>query len=1352
MVDDASATYRGFRNQALYVLARVLEDAQNTRIFVPEGAEDLAVYDTELRLVEAVQVKDLTGRLTLSDLKPRSPDGFIARMAHRLAHSPACQNKLASFGELGPELQGALQRQDPGRSAVLRKLVDQASLDQTAAANLLDRLAQGIERPNHVALAQALRERLNNTVVQGDVETAIDLLTFWVFRASEERRSLTHDSLVYQLENVGAFLALLRDASAEWMATVVPVRDVALDKETRAELVAQYRNGVHASWEHILADADVRRVRWTRSIHEQFAQHGVVLLRGASGQGKSTIGWRYLSDYYADGLRFHVRVVDGRVHASRVAQLLRSHIHQLQLDAIVYVDVRPQDTGWLELIRQLSDARIRVLVTAREEDVRRAGEAHRELDIGEVFLNSFGREEAEELYSRMVAREPHTKFLDFDEAWARFSSVGPGALLEFAYLVLEGETLQHRIEAQLNRLRDDTLSSATPGKEATLRALTLCAIAHAADARASYSRVLSLLELEPLSEPFRILEEEFFLRREEVDGEVLLAPLHPIRASIVSGVMRRTAAEAWKRHLLCAPSVVWDDDVGQFLRHSLLSTPEHASSILQVIGETPPPSWSYAAGVLQALLWYDLSIYENNHSRTLADAIATCGSAWILLGNTFATIPAASIRETLAEASGQEIPEVELPPVESALRTAKEWTASVPVPTAPPSRLEDWEGAGFVAFLCGTLGNSGALVDCVGRLLPEPSEDFLPLDTLGRVVSGLHRLRAKELCEWCTRHERIIRQRFLNETNSINLEDDQTTVRVVYPLPPLAAGEMKLNEESMRRIDRLRQLVPDRETYAAQALGMEMFESLVGFDESKKNIKRENLFDQRMVFLNATLIALVAYRHQRPADWDDYVETIVAMRRSLAEYLRRLLRFWVKLQTESQLKPKTLKRFPIRVTRTGARLEVPMLPQIAVDPYGFASEARETEALGLPGARQTDLTLRRYSDWKKYVAGYLSHLETVVKHAESASIAYVKRRWRVGEISEAERKSEHLVLINLDGAWDSDELMRSEFRRLFGDRVDAHELRTLEGYETGLVRDLWTVSFDMVNGEARKRKNPLAQLAAKSNASERMFKEAFLNAAMEVSTGSREPYIAEASLEGSNALWMVCNHGEMPKETVRRRTLEVAWSKLHEREWEHLSWTPITKKWKHVVVVHQVRGRLVSPVACRIPTPLLFSDRFEMSEGLFMELPVAVSVLQQIGVKLWTSPLVRVAAEWSKCLLEFALVLTQWRIVDEYVEQSGIPDDIGTTSTAQADNELHTSYHQLAARMTDLKGVLLAAAKSEKGDDEASNWLARLDWSPSEEEAESLLLPRCLAESINEPEEWPALVDELLRFVLSRST
>ena len=96
----ASAALRGYRLQALYTLKRVLSPGvDETRVYCPEGAEDLGIKDQTGQWAEVVQVKSYPG-LTLSDLEPDKTDSFLHRAISLLQTTNPPVIKLVNFGAL----------------------------------------------------------------------------------------------------------------------------------------------------------------------------------------------------------------------------------------------------------------------------------------------------------------------------------------------------------------------------------------------------------------------------------------------------------------------------------------------------------------------------------------------------------------------------------------------------------------------------------------------------------------------------------------------------------------------------------------------------------------------------------------------------------------------------------------------------------------------------------------------------------------------------------------------------------------------------------------------------------------------------------------------------------------------------------------------------------------------------------------------------------------------------------------------------------------------------------------------------------------------------------------------------
>jgi hypothetical protein len=241
-----SATYRGYRRQALYILWRLLTDVDaDRRIYRPEGDEDVAVVDLNDRLLEVVQVKDYSSSLTLSDFKPDSTDGFFGRMHRRLVTSPDCEVWIGSFGTLGPELDEALSASGPVRTAVAKKLAAKnSSIDVAACETLLARLHGHVVHLNETVLRTQIRRALAPTIAGAHNDTALELLLFWIFDASERQVSISRTTLIQQVERVGAYLAALRDHSTEWNISIGPLQDRQLSEAERDALQTYKRDRI----------------------------------------------------------------------------------------------------------------------------------------------------------------------------------------------------------------------------------------------------------------------------------------------------------------------------------------------------------------------------------------------------------------------------------------------------------------------------------------------------------------------------------------------------------------------------------------------------------------------------------------------------------------------------------------------------------------------------------------------------------------------------------------------------------------------------------------------------------------------------------------------------------------------------------------------------------------------------------------------------------------------------------------------------------------------------------------------------------------------------------------------------
>ncbi len=313
----AEPAYRGYRLQALYAISRILGSASLQHlVFQSEGREDLAIFnESHEELIEAVQVKALSENLAISEFSPDKPDSFFRRAAELARIHPRVAITVVSFGPIGPEMTSAWASDGNERRAIAHKLLDAGfSSDDIGALFQRVRLVK-IDEDN---LAEGIFTTLRDSAVGGDVQHAFDLLHYWLYLASEKREVITHGSLISKINSIGQYLADRAAHHREWFISIVPIEDRQISEDEHVTLGRDFYQGIAAQYEHILAKVDVVRDDKLKRIESAFHESRIVIVHGASGQGKSTLAYRYLHDSVPSLWRFAVKLVANRVQALTV--------------------------------------------------------------------------------------------------------------------------------------------------------------------------------------------------------------------------------------------------------------------------------------------------------------------------------------------------------------------------------------------------------------------------------------------------------------------------------------------------------------------------------------------------------------------------------------------------------------------------------------------------------------------------------------------------------------------------------------------------------------------------------------------------------------------------------------------------------------------------------------------------------------------------------------------------------------------------------------------------------------------------------------------------------------------------
>lgn len=1287
-IADATPAYRGYRRQALYTLARVLEPGAEGLTFQPEGIEDLAVYDNG-QLVEAIQVKSFGANVTLSDLvSTRRPESSFFHRAVSLVRDSSCPRvTLASFGPMGPELDRALAGDDLAQAEVSRKLVETYGFTPEGVSAVLEVLVA--ENVDEGTLTKRIFRFLRCAVTGADPEAAFDLLNHWLYGCAERKCHLSRQDVVDRINRVGRFVTEREAHHTVWFTSVVPLEDHALDLAEREILREDFYRGVSARYDHILADVDIPRPEKVDHITAAFAERNTVILHAASGQGKSTLAYRYMQQELEEAWRYHVRLVDGRTHAQVIATALEGYAYALGVPIAVFVDVSSRDIGWTELVERLAMNRsIRVMVAVREEDWRQARFV--DTDIFRDVELDFDCKEAKKIYSSFVESQLSPPFLDFEEAWTRFGERGP--LLEFVYLVTQGGLLRERLTDQIVALKRAANRGQRSGAELDL--LRLVSLAAAFGGRLSVKSLASHLRLPALDEAVSLLEKEYLLRRAE--GGSLVEGLHQIRSEMLAELLTDRETAPWPETAATVLGLLDERDLESFLLHTFSRRRSDINEVVDALMEFRPVGWVGIAGAMHALIWLGLRQYADANAELISDARRDAGPGWsVVLDADIADAMPDSAQSFLASlenlATRERLAEIEAfrarqTPKETAFLLVASWLKARTDPPVRPSSVDEWLAAAAAAFWIGRLDGGWPLTDWLPMEATSDAANTLPLDAAADLVVGLAEGYGAKFAAWLEDIRPVLRERFQTELMSPVLEDDGARITAHFLVNPDVPSEVAkseavmtidaenpLHNEALIRVNVLRRLFPDREAYGCQGYGHGETLLQMPIDDTRKvGIPQFRLPLRWQTSVNATFGGIVAY-DTRPLDWVGYAREVMVLREEvvrcladlrkvLPDYLRSFRPLAVKIPSGDWYKTWTLLRDP------------PRLPQCAVDEWGFVYESlnkSEDERADVEG--QTGLgripTVRRYRPIIEGVQGYVRSLGNFLIQAQaviSANQRVGKRSIHTGrakspitrDLSWEQDKERRLSTQNLADAWMELSEMQRRYRQYFSDFTDRRQIERLEQREIELFEHVWPLWFAFALQPDRTLDSPIREASQLLDRTIQRLQRALrqelsggdvAGVAIAMATGG-------VSWEGEPVLRLTIDAADgVAVYNAANIALDMVFRAISSIPNDELRRHALDFCWKEIVIVPLVRGQSLAGMAWRVRTASLIRAGGVKDLG-WMQLsmqPIPTEELAQLEIRIWKDERLALGTRLAEATDQL------WLLVMHMAEMSELPEVSG---------------------------------------------------------------------------------------------
>lgn len=1117
MESGARAAISGYRLQSLYVLDLLLQESGEGREFVPEGREDLAVYEAG-KLVRVVQVKAYSAPLVLSDLEPRKQESFLRRLL-RLPEEVTVD--LVSFGSLGSELDAVRENDAKAIGRLGAKLIEYGYSEDNVAT-VFRRLR--VTLVDEEELGKRVFAFIGNSLAAGDPQSAFDLLIWWLLQAAEFQASITGPHLRDRLLAIGQYFSERAAHHEEWFASIKPLQEEVSDRADRKRLEEEYYRGAAARYSHILAGLDVRRLHQLELIEKEFqAGKRVVILHGASGQGKTSLALRYLHDAVPGEWRFMISRIDDRRHAARMAQAVAAHLHAIDSPLYLLVDVAPRELEWVTFVSELLDIeKVRVIVAIREEDLARKTASDQELGFPAALRLEFSEREAEEVYAQLVARgDLVNPFPTFAEAWETFGGRGP--LLEFVYLITQTKSLLSVLEGQVRRLRDDVQTGQLePG---ALPLLQSCAVATAFEVRVLLRPLAKVLGLRDVGRVMALFENEYLVRMSP--DRVHVEALHSVRSRILMEVLGDPGYAPTVEAALAVLPFVPEADLEVFVRYFLSRLPESWGLLEKALAELELRTWSGAAGLGRSLLWWGLKSYIEANRSLLDEAEQMGGESWrtFVLSDIAGAGEADPIEQLLDLIQGQNpAAAIGIRKIRSRLSPASEmfapltnWLEGFHL-ESPPKGAADWEGYAELAFWAArlqlTIPGTGALA--------RAEINALPINLVAQISLALGSNSESSQAAFLAEHHDAILARLREEMNVLLLTvgDEVISAHFLVPLellPGLSSvlsgrpedggsegpdvgllhdsGDVQkderpgavFNDEAVRLAEVLRAVFPGRKTYETQGYGHQLTRAGVEFpvDDTHKRMPPSSLPNPWLVRVNAVIHSLDIYQ-SRPPTWKEYARILLSIRETIATTflkLQRTIGAYFARGTARSLFGSTLTVELWQETKRAAG-GLPYLPVVAVDEWGLSSETQRQQLSSSASSTRniaSTFAFRRHAAVSKGASDYSRAVTNFLRQAESILNVHgfigrnPAKRSEILEIAKKDfgysEDNVRLSKYNLFQAMNELGRMQEEFRRRLGSLVNGEMLARVERRERALFPELWVLWYEFCHFPGRRQES-----------------------------------------------------------------------------------------------------------------------------------------------------------------------------------------------------------------------------------------------------------------------------------------
>lgn len=1071
----ALSALRGYRKQFLYSLFRILCATTEENTFHPEGKfEDLDIYDKDEHLIEIIQVKDLTAKLTLSDILNSKESSFIKRALNFAKDGITPIVKLVSYGAINEDIQKLASNNYDNK---LKNRLKSFGLKEKDIVVLEKYFCYEIVSEGNIS--KIVRDKIKETNFLSDLDVSLDLLIYWIYKTAERQNIINKVILNEQLLCIGKFEKEREGFHKYFNSLIKPLVNQNIDVCSFEKLKNDFYQGVSATYNHILANVDVIREEKLHLLNDKFKETNILFVHGASGQGKSSLCYRYLHDFCTSTTVFTLNKLPNDIHTIyEVISSLEGISKGLTFPITLYIDVDPGQKEWINIIKELSSkTNFNFLVSIREEDWN-------SIQIQDLFRFQeiellFDKYEASQIYNSLNETYTDLYFLDFEDAWDVFGENGP--LLEFVYLITQKESLPSKLRSQINTIINDDSTIASK-KIKFLRYITL---ADSYGAEVSYKAIGKYLDYTDFKQLTELLEREYLLKI--IDNNTIITGLHPVRSTIIKNILFDNEVFCEADYALDAIAFINDNSFLNFYRNIFKYTPLAPDNFIEHLRSIKLNSWQSYYSILVTLLWKGIDDYVTTNLLILDQIYEEYGNSWIIVVNfDFCEIlEGKSILMENSDLFSEEQKEFarsvnkNLSDKQLVFKYCISWLHEIPEISLNPEKDVDWDSFSLFVFWMDYFNIENIQINKEKIDISSIISSNYSLSTLSHLMYAFSRsyfINDNLLSDL----EPIFLKSIYNEYNILNIQREKDEITCLYFWDIIDEKiETKesdiIHAKSIKIIDLLRFAYPDFVKYKIKGFGHKFSFITDDYDSSHKAISVENLPLSPLVEVNSTFVNLYK-NYKRPNSWQEYVNKILYSRQKFIETLQRqhtALVLYHKKKSFSSLSSYILDygnswglELSSIVMKDG------LLPQSVVDKWGNTSEGQSKTNSNLDMfLNKRGISIEKYKDFLDQHRDYSSSIENYLRQSAFSVLRTIKERIKE-DISDSQDLRRISLVGNLYKAFIVLPSFQKSFRDHFEKFVDKHLLLKIENAENKLISELcflysnFLYSSSFINGNA----------------------------------------------------------------------------------------------------------------------------------------------------------------------------------------------------------------------------------------------------------------------------------------------